>query len=154
MTLPERIAELKRLEAEATPGPWHAVNYADTWICIQDGPDYSDADVFKSGEDDRYKSFLSLRDAEANGAFTVAARNTVPDLIAGYNAALAALAACHLERDKLEGSLNGLHEKWLAHKEQVAALFVAVGALQAERDALAAKLAEARANLSKEIRLD
>ena len=72
---PEEVAELRAAYEASTQGEWHAVNYADTWICIQDGPDYSDADVFKSGEDNEYKSFLPLSQAEANGNFVVLAHN-------------------------------------------------------------------------------
>src|SRR5689334_14439323 len=103
--------ELERLEAAATKGPWHAVNYADTWINLQDGPDYSDADLLGSCLDDNeYKRDVPFGQAVANGDFIAAIRNAAPALIAKARAYDALLAANERLAKHID-DINGEAEK-------------------------------------------
>ena len=139
--LMERIEELARLEAAATPGPWASEDCSTPncwckWIDAPPGGDGEKVGVCTSG---------SLFAADSD--FIAAARNTVPDLIAAYRAALTALEASHRELDALRFAiadncclLLGSHERMQEFKANPEAAWDAV---IAERDALAAKLAAA-----------
>jgi hypothetical protein len=91
VNLQERIDELLRLEAEATPGEWS----------------FGEGSRIKGG-DARTVADLRYINGGPNGRFIAAARNIVKPLCAAYRAALTALEASHQQRDAAESRVKEL----------------------------------------------
>lgn len=117
MTLQERIAEVLKLEAEATPAPWV------THMSGGDGPPrpLSVARFNQEAHDywqPRNAGSTFWHDAIVNGwmskkedcDFIVAAHAIIPDLAAACEVALTALEASHRERDKLRSQVEAVRE--------------------------------------------
>lgn len=119
MTLQERIAELKRLEAEATPGEWQT-NAVPSLGSTANGVFTKPADdetpeLFVCSVKPRWDEGCAVgEEAIANAEFIAAARNAVVPLIAAYEAALTALEASHRERVKLREQLAQQAADWAA----------------------------------------
>jgi hypothetical protein len=113
-TTPKAIAELKRLLAEATPGPWRVESKSDETLIyeevIQDGGDGFIADIVLSTCD--INTNILLMPHIANSALIAAAVNALPSLLSDLEAAqkreqvlreaLRNLAASNLENGHAE----------------------------------------------------
>ena len=100
MTLQERLDEVLRLEAEATPGPWCVDNYV-----VNPGDSPGQWHVYETWDDDGPLLSTELG-SESDARFIAAARNILRPLGDAYKAALSALEASHAERDKLRAELE------------------------------------------------
>jgi hypothetical protein len=99
VTLPEKIEEVLRLEAMATPGPWEAYGIGHIKAPTNEDPYQNPCDckhVSEKPEDD--------------AAFIAAARNIVRQMAAAYTAALTALEASDSDRRKLREELKCSHD--------------------------------------------
>jgi hypothetical protein len=98
VTLPEKIEEVLRLEAAATPGEWecYGIGHVRSLKTI-DGEEHSPCDC---------KHISNWPDSDA--AFIAAARNIIRPLAQAYTAALTALEASDSDRQKLKARVAEL----------------------------------------------
>jgi hypothetical protein len=101
VTLPEKIEEVLRLEAEATPGEWMPRN-----IQTHLGPSVARSHAAWCLDVGGRRTIYGLCGNDASDLeFIAAARNIIRPLAAAYTAALTALSVSHQRRAELEKEL-------------------------------------------------
>lgn len=90
MTIPEIIAEIERLDKQATKGPWFSVEIAEDYH-IHTGPRYDDACLLENNSDSDYAIGPAAKD---NGAFIAQSRTLLPLCAMLLKAMLSELSAC------------------------------------------------------------
>lgn len=74
MTIPEIIAEIERLDKQATKGPWYSVEIAGFYeVCIG-GPTYDSASILGCLKDNS----VSEEQASSNARYTARSRTLLP----------------------------------------------------------------------------
>jgi hypothetical protein len=138
VTLPERIAEVLRLEELATPGPWEAYGIGHIKAPTTEDPYQTPCDC---------KQFSERPEADA--AIIAAARNLIRPLAQAYTAALTALEASDSDRQKLKARVAELEALCQTIGKQSTEYAKKVGYAEGRAMGLEYRVAELEAELAK-----
>lgn len=118
----KEIAELRALEAKATPGPWvaetmrpHTLGLA--WVSNPGVADHIASCAELVAWSDKYKGYVERADedqVEDNAAFIAAARNAVPRLLATVEHLTARAKTAERERDEARAETERLRAALIA----------------------------------------